>query len=379
MREKYGAQNMASLVTSLSSFTAAFNQSSNTMVLPLSRSNNITATLSPQPQPNVDHHHHHHHGNTAADQHKAQPRHAAAAAAANNTSNTQTHAVEPTTALSLLNHSRQQDVSRLCLLLPPPNYNNNNNNNTHLLLPLSLGITELFGTAGVGKTQIGLSTCVSCVCTSTTTTTTTIALYITLGEGSTRAKIAQRLHQMASLRSTTTSTKTLLQHILTRTMRNEDEFLNFCMHELPLMLQSSNIRVVVLDSMAGMFRVCSRSCFPKRSFLLFQIATQLKLLSDQYKVPILCINQVTTNINTNTIVPALGVSWSQCVNTSYRVERSEQQETVQENVRGGAVNAQQEQSSVFVRCITLVRSSSLSPFSVPFRIDASGVVAVRES
>ena len=287
--------------------------------------------------------------------------------------------VQSISALTLLQRNYQQASSRPCLLLPPFHDNNNTTTMTlppHYLFPLSLGITELYGTAGAGKTQIGLSTCVSCVSQQSSNNNNAMALYVTLGEVA-PTKLAQRLQQMATARNnhhqqyTTTTSEDVLQRILTRTLRNQDELLAFCQTQLDKLLQRHDISIVVLDSMAGMFRTCHEN-YASRSSLLFQIATNLKQLSEQYSVVILCINQVTTDIDTNTLRPALGLSWSQCVNTSIHVEKVVTASNDNHKTNGA--------EAVTVRRLTCVRSSSIPRTkSAKFQIDASGVVAIEEN
>lgn len=290
---------------------------------------------------------------------------------------------QPVSALTLLRKHRKQEQSnsRLFLLLHPREGG---------ALPLALGITEIAGLAGCGKTQIGMGLCVSCAMQGQREETGNenrftgnapashvenryhTALYVSLGEGTTQARVAQRLHQMAVQRGNDSAD--VLKRILTRFIRNEDEFLIFITNELPHMLTQSCIGVMVLDSIAGLFRVSqtrhTSTTYAKRSGVLFQVAAQLKLLSELHQVPIVVINQVTTSLEANKVVPALGVSWASCVNTSYMLLRSEGM-----CVRTVTPESEQRESQpIFSRTISLVRSSSVAPLSASFRIDASGVI-----
>ena len=289
---------------------------------------------------------------------------------------------QPVSALKLLrkHRNREQSNSRLFLLL---------HQGEGGVLPLELGITEIAGLAGCGKTQIGLGLCVSCAMQRQREETGTenrftgnapasqirhrhhTALYVSLGEGTTQARVAQRLHQMAAQRCIDPGD--VLKCILTRFIRNEDEFLMFIMNELPLMFTQSSIGVIVLDSIAALFRVSqtrhTSTTYAKRSGVLFQVAAQLKLLSDLHQVPIVVINQVTTSLEANKVIPALGVSWASCVNASYMLSRTEGT-----CVRAVVQSEQRENQPMFMRTISLVRSSSSAPLSVSFRIVACGAI-----
>lgn len=146
---------------------------------------------------------------------------------------------------------------------------------------LDTGITELSGEGGSGKTQICLSTCVTCVMTpllyptpsssvngnSAPNTTTAInhtsntqrnqqqninhytSIYITMGEGIPPASIARRLEQMVRTRlynqkgnyNTTNDgrdnqVKDILSRIGLLSIRNEEEFVEFVEVDLPRIL-----------------------------------------------------------------------------------------------------------------------------------------------
>jgi len=63
--------------------------------------------------------------------------------------------------------------------------------------------------------------------------------------------------------------------------------------------------------------------------MLCKIATQLKYLSDKYSVAMLVINQVSDVVDDSHVVnfgarhiPALGLTWSNCVNTRIMITRT---------------------------------------------------------
>jgi len=146
---------------------------------------------------------------------------------------------------------------------------------------LDTGITELSGEGGSGKTQICLSTCVTCVMTpllystrsssgtgnSAPNTTATMSntsstqrnqqqninhytsIYITMGEGIPPASIARRLEQMVRTRlhnqtgdcntiddDTDNQVKDILSRIGLLFIRNEEEFVEFVEVDLPRIL-----------------------------------------------------------------------------------------------------------------------------------------------
>lgn len=350
----------------------------------------------------------------------------------------------------------------MSILLQPMNmYANTNNGNvdddlirmkTEEMAPLriGLGITEISGEAGCGKTQICLSLCVSCVLycdiiknntgydgnmkNITTTTTTTKnpimknpyakkvplhfsqsqqtlpqtssptftsssslfphhdkkkfkAIYLFLGhEGGNTNQISTRLEQIILSRicrctnnnnsknhmqsQAHTQAKEIMSCILIRRIRNMDEFRLLIHNDLPRMLTKSNndnnnkkdtedsrVGLIVMDSMSGLFRLWedtdgssssssnnnnnnfntgSSFKYTQRSEEMFQTATQLKKISDIYNVPIVVTNQVTSSYSSSPLerggaIPALGLSWSNCVNTRYVLTRKEKSSYINNN------------------------------------------------
>ena len=204
---------------------------------------------------------------------------------------------------SIIQHQQQQQQQQqpswfvLNSQYDKHNNNNNNNNNGKII--------EISGEAGSGKTQLCLSTCVTCVTTTTTTATTTTAthnnnnnsnddndssqqyfnaMYITMGsEGKQSKQIAQRLYQMIQHRIISSSTisssnlldkniRSIMKRIHINHVHNEEDLLELVTMTLPKLLQKSNcgvsagsggssttsssnrFGVIVLDSIAGIFR-----------------------------------------------------------------------------------------------------------------------------
>jgi len=216
------------------------------------------------------------------------------------------------------------------------------------------------------------------------------AIYISMGEGVSESQRAYRLNQMYTSRRLTLDTysavnthdlDTSLSRIISKSIYNEEDFHEWLYQQLPGMLsrhnapldiqpstawnnsnnnklQEERIGVIIIDSMAGLFRVSdenqsstSSSWYVRRSGILFQAAAQMKQLSVQYSVPFVVVNQVSAS-EQGISIPALGFSWSYCLNSRYLISRREEYVPQTDEEEGTFIHGQ----TRFVRRIQLAFS-----------------------
>ena len=299
-------------------------------------------------------------------------------------------APKPVSALTMLSQQHQNNPLRLL---------------RHSKLALGQGITQLAGPAGSGKTQIALTLCVAAAIDGKK------SVYISLGSsnhGTWLTKVSLRLRKMVTANliciekqqpfvgSADENTHKLLSHIWLHGIRNTDDLMELFEEKLPKLLQQdSKISVVVLDSIASLFRLSedsndnhvkkirsqTGSHWKNRSSTFFKIATHCKYLSTTHHVPFVVVNDVTTKMIptqssvTANVEPALGLSWSQCVNTSYFVTRLKNFE--KRNTRPGSRNCDHSTRSEqpISRIIRCLHSPSIqSGVTVEFRIEDRGAI-----
>ncbi|CAB9509652.1 KaiC [Seminavis robusta] len=355
--------------------------------------------------------------------------------------------IQPMTAFSLL--QKNQSARQSLYLIPPPARNVIASNNLSWL-KLGLGITELAGEAGSGKSQLAMSLCVQAVTMQQQTASITQgrshktppcrAVYISLSGGqASLSRIAYRMEQIANAQKqqsckdnsatnypicnqqlpgsalhgpTTTSedqtnaaSASVLPQILTHSVRNHEDLFALLREDLPHCLKGDSpdttnpasfqpdnaqlpggfpgdttqqpqhpVALVVLDSIADLFRLgnsdesdVEKGAILKRSYLMFELSAILKALSDQYQVPILVINQVTCDLNRKQNLPALGLSWANCVNTSYVIRRSR-------SAAGGNSSSTRADVNQGLRHIFLAKSANHAvDQNASFVIDSGGV------
>ena len=295
----------------------------------------------------------------------------------------------------------------------------------NLFFSLPLGITELSGPAGVGKTQLALSLCADCVQPHPqkqgNRRTKNKALFIQLGGSSRFLQIvSRRIEQMLLSRlDTATSTANYRQdsnssaettnervhdcltRILVHWVCNSEELMEVLRTSLPSLLRKHpTISIVVLDGIANLFRLvdqellrndrAKRNPWHDRAVTFFQISNLCKELSSRFEIPFLILNECTCRIQADSkqrqqavLEPALGLAWAQCANASFFVRRCEsttlsslQRKNKITNENDDRNNAPEE--SVCNRILQCLRAPHIATKHsiAKFRIDRSGVVLV---
>ena len=185
--------------------------------------------------------------------------------------------VKPVPALTLLqqNIKRRRTKPPCCLLQHPG-------------LALPLGITQIAGPAGTGKTQMALTLLSDCVLKNG------MGVYISLGGSSAvLGRTSKRLQTMLAARLKPPNTSnTIQQDYLTRIhlrwIRNSEELLDLLKNGLPRLLKlHPTISVVVLDGIASLFRLQEESHpnpWHYRSTLFFQISSLCKTISSTFNL-----------------------------------------------------------------------------------------------
>ncbi|XP_059283383.1 DNA repair protein XRCC3 homolog [Lycium ferocissimum] len=196
-------------------------------------------------------------------------------------------------------------------------------------------ITELVAESGCGKTQISLQLLL------------TAQLPVSLGGLSSTSLYLysespfplRRLHQLSSSFPTL---KNPLDNILTHPLHSAHHLFDV-LSQLDSFLLSSPIKLIVIDSIAALFRFEFENNprdLKQRSGLFFKISSKLKEQARRFGLAVVVINQVVDvmddsdglRIGNSTclytserkVSAALGVSWANCVNTRLFLSRNEE-------------------------------------------------------
>eukprot|EP00007_Cunea_sp_BSH-02190019_P008920 CAMPEP_0174236542 /NCGR_PEP_ID=MMETSP0417-20130205/5648_1 /TAXON_ID=242541 /ORGANISM="Mayorella sp, Strain BSH-02190019" /LENGTH=496 /DNA_ID=CAMNT_0015315207 /DNA_START=70 /DNA_END=1557 /DNA_ORIENTATION=+ len=191
-------------------------------------------------------------------------------------------------------------------------------------------ITEIAGEAGAGKTQLGLQLGVQA--------------HLPLQEGGLDGGVVylctegpfsiDRFTQLADLiEEQRGPLHSWHEHTWVRHIRTVEELHGVLNHRLPVLMRRNTVKLVVIDSIAALFRTDfeNKEMF-HRSELLWDVARQLKYLASEHHAAIVVINQATDIFDQESpqLSPrygpakkaALGLSWSTCVNVRIFLSKS---------------------------------------------------------
>lgn len=136
-----------------------------------------------------------------------------------------------------------------------------------------------------------------------------------------------------------------------------DELLwNTLRFRVPSLLAQHRVRLIVIDSIGALFRAQLDESATERAAFLLKLAAELKRLSDAHGIAIVVINQVTDCMHAEGAAAkkaALGLAWSNCVNTRVAVRRAA--------------------AGVGPRELRVVLSPRVPEATCTYRIDAAGV------
>ncbi|XP_044751881.1 DNA repair protein XRCC3 homolog isoform X2 [Coccinella septempunctata] len=179
-------------------------------------------------------------------------------------------------------------------------------------------LNELVGTAGSGKTQICLYLSLMVQLPKQFGGLNKAAVYICTED----VFPIKRLYQMSSYFEQKFGIENSLDNVFISHIADSRLKKVLCF-DIKHLGRFKSIGLIVIDSIGGLFRNHSSGMrYDHRSKDLAKIAEELRKLSSRFKCIILCCNQMTDNIKTGCSEPCLGLSWSNLVNSRFRITRT---------------------------------------------------------
>ncbi|CAK9802514.1 DNA repair protein XRCC3 [Anthophora quadrimaculata] len=217
------------------------------------------------------------------------------------------------------------------------------------------GITQIYGAASTGKTQLALQLCLTVQLPESEGGFAAGAVYICTESIFPSRRLQELIQKLeVTKKYGINGDSVFVEHISTI-----EELETCLLHRIPLLMTVQKIGLIVVDSIAAPYRVEDwKDESSNRAKSLRTVGQQLhKLCAND--ICILCINQVTTAIHSNVlndnliIRPALGATWLSMVTNSiefYRVDS--------------------------LRYASIRLSSTLPEIIISFEVQGSGVKAI---
>ncbi|XP_075148122.1 X-ray repair cross complementing protein spindle B isoform X2 [Haematobia irritans] len=179
------------------------------------------------------------------------------------------------------------------------------------------GITEFCGASGTGKTQLLLQL--------------SLMAQLPTEYGGLRAAVAyictehsfpsNRLYEMSKqfINKYPSHDVNYLANVHVEHIHNSEQLIKCCSERLPLLMATERVRLIVIDSVAAVFRTYTD--FVQRARDMRRLANCLLSLADKYNCAIICVNQVASISKKQPEVPCLGLAWAHLGRTRMRISK----------------------------------------------------------
>ncbi|KAJ8045800.1 DNA repair protein XRCC3 [Holothuria leucospilota] len=247
---------------------------------------------------------------------------------------------------------------------------------------LSQGLTEITGESATGKTQLCLQLCLNVQMRVEDGGLDSGAVYVCTEDVFPSRRLQQLIatfhirHQIDKAKQCALGEKIFVEHVA------EKDQLEHCIsHRIPILLEKGLVKLIVIDSVAALFRseFEAHEAF-QRAKSLQRFGAQLHQLANKHNIPVICVNQVTANINTqssseNSFKPALGLAWSNQVQTRLMLKRMPYKlpATSHSSESSDVPNTYE----IPVRALEVVFSPHLPRDTAYFVVDANGVKGLK--
>ncbi|XP_015185646.1 PREDICTED: DNA repair protein XRCC3-like isoform X2 [Polistes dominula] len=189
------------------------------------------------------------------------------------------------------------------------------------------GITQIYGAAGTGKTQLALQLCLTVQLPLTAGGFAAGAIYICTESTFPSKRLYEFIKNLDAIKNydNINGDIVFVEHIATI-----EDLESSLIYRVPLLLKKQNIRLLIIDSIAAPYRVEEwNDELKNRSKSLRTVGQQLHKLCQNNDICIVCLNQVSAVIeNRNKYCdikeqPALGITWSSMVTNSIYLFRKD--------------------------------------------------------
>jgi len=187
-------------------------------------------------------------------------------------------------------------------------------------------VTEVYGQAGVGKTQLCLQLCANARLPKNFGGLNGKSVYLDCHGGFNSNRLNEICNEIQN-KAPNSMGKNFLDDVYYKRIDDIDE-ISQALDCLVRILGNSNVKLLILDSIAFHFRYPILDGTPDIKATLQGIIQKLNTLAYTFKMAVIVTNQMTTRIlkpsgngdNGSELIPALGESWSHSCSTSLQLD-----------------------------------------------------------
>lgn len=223
-------------------------------------------------------------------------------------------------------------------------------------------LTELYGESGSGKTQVAIQAAVSNWPSGT--------VYICTED----LFPVKRFNQISKNNINYHPSHDYGKSVFVEHVTESQELLSCIRIRLPKLLESNNVSLVVIDSVAAPFR-SETTNYIQRAEELREMAISLLKVAREFNLAVVCINQVTSSMEGtgDNVLPSLGLAWSNMVATRLWLRKSRSICLNQDNYH----HEDMAQNMVQVRELYVAFAPDLPNEAAEFIITESGLKAIQ--
>lgn len=223
-------------------------------------------------------------------------------------------------------------------------------------------LTEVYGESGSGKTQVAIQAAVSNWPSGT--------VYICTED----LFPVKRFNQISKNNINYHPSHDYGKSVFVEHVTESHELLSCIRIRLPKLLESNNVSLVVIDSVAAPFR-SETTNYIQRAEELREMAISLLKVAREFNLAVVCINQVTSSMEGtgDNVLPSLGLAWSNMVATRLWLRKSRSICLNQDNYH----HEDMAQNMVQVRELYVAFAPDLPNEAAEFIITESGLKAIQ--
>lgn len=244
---------------------------------------------------------------------------------------------------------------------------------------LSQALTEISGESASGKTQLCLQLCLTVQMPVEMGGLEAGAIYVCTEDAFPSRRLKQMIDVLHKARPSVVNS-VLMDNVYIEHSADVDDLWKCISQKIPFLLRSGKVKLVIIDSLAAVFRSSLVEVdLVKRARQLSSVGALLSRLSNDFRIPIVVVNQVSDIVESNSFssterrMPSLGIVWGNQVTMRLMLSRTSECVTLEYNLDNSAAEENKTLYSANVRCLQVIFAPHLPNTTCRFIITQGGL------